>query len=183
MKSLKIIGVLTVTSLLSGWLLSYTYKNLSKPIEENLKQEIRKNIFSLVEGAFTIEEYKKDTLSLYKVLDRDDYLLAYCLVGEGNGYQAEIKILVAVKPDLETLWGIEIIESSETPGLGARINSQEFKSSFQGLIAIPKVILVKRAPQRHNEVEAISGATISSRAVIKIINETLEVLRRMLKKD
>jgi len=83
---------------------------------------------------------------------------------------------------MNTMVGIEILESQETPGLGQEIASESFKSQFNGLKTSPDITYVKNEkPSKPNEVEAITGATISSRAVCAILNEKINELRR--KKD
>ena len=89
-----------------------------------------------------------------------------------------IKMLAGVQPDMNTLVGIEILESQETPGLGQEIASEKFKSQFNGLRTTPDITYVKnQKPSEPNEIEAITGATISSRAVVTILNGKINELR------
>ena len=101
------------------------------------------------------------------------------VLAEGQGYAGPIKMLVGIAPDLSRVLGIEVIESTETPGLGARINEEEFQNQFRGLSTRGGVEYVKgKAPQSDNQIQAITGATISSRTVVRIVNETIEDIRR-----
>jgi electron transport complex protein RnfG len=67
-----------------------------------------------------------------------------------------------------------VLESRETPGLGDKIyKDAEFVSNFSALSIEPEIVTVKKnTRERPNEVDAITGATISSKAVVRIINET-----------
>jgi electron transport complex protein RnfG len=66
---------------------------------------------------------------------------------------------------------MQVLESRETPGLGDRIyKDQAFVDQFRDLAVEPAVVLVKEAPTAPNQVDAITGATISSTAVVKIVN-------------
>ena len=66
---------------------------------------------------------------------------------------------------------MEVLESRETPGLGSRIaDDPGFHSQFNDLAVEPQVVLVKGHGDKPNDVDAITGATISSTAVVKIIN-------------
>ncbi len=86
--------------------------------------------------------------------------------------------MAGIKPDLETLVGIEILESQETPGLGQEITGDEFKAQFKGLMVLPEITYVKnKLPERPNEIQAVTGATVSSSAVCSILNEKIEKLR------
>ncbi len=72
--------------------------------------------------------------------------------------------------------GLAILESLETPGLGDKIEKDEaFINSFFDLLAEPEIICAKQRKEA-NQVDSISGATISSKAVVRIINETLASL-------
>ena len=67
---------------------------------------------------------------------------------------------------------MEVLESRETPGLGDKIiKDQEFLDNFRDLAIEPEVVAVKSGTRKApNEVDSISGATISSKAVVNIIN-------------
>jgi electron transport complex protein RnfG len=66
---------------------------------------------------------------------------------------------------------MEVLESRETPGLGDKIfKDEDFVANFRDLAVAPEVVVVKKGRTRENEVDAISGATISSHAVVRIIN-------------
>ncbi len=177
---IRMVVVLTGVCVGSGFLLSFSYKKLSCRIEQNQKRKVQERIFSLIDNAasFTLRDIGGRTL--YTVRDKSHHILGYCIIEEGNGYQGKIKILVGIKPDLKTLWGIDIIEHQETPGLGARIGEAHFKRQFKDLISVPQIDLVKRSPASHNEVQAISGATISSRAVVKIVNKAIGFFKKNL---
>ncbi len=93
-----------------------------------------------------------------------------------------IKIMAGIKEDLITLVGIEILDSQETPGLGQEITSDKFKSQFAGLKTLPGINYVKNTePTEPNEIQAVTGATISSRAVCAILNEKINELRKNLR--
>jgi electron transport complex protein RnfG len=70
---------------------------------------------------------------------------------------------------------MEVLESRETPGLGDKIiKDTDFVGNFRNLAVDPTVVVVKAGRTSDNEVDAISGATISSQAVVKIINMSNE---------
>ena len=68
---------------------------------------------------------------------------------------------------------MEILDSRETPGLGDKIYKDAvFVANFSNLVADPEIVTVKKGTRSApNEVDAITGATISSKAVVRIINE------------
>jgi len=92
------------------------------------------------------------------------------------GFQDVITLIYGFDPATGELMGMKVLESKETPGLGDKIEKDlAFVSQFQG--AAPPLAAVKRATGASGEVDAITGATISSRAVVRIINASLAELR------
>lgn len=107
--------------------------------------------------------------------------VGFAIAGELPGYQDVIRLIFGYDPDRDRVTGMKVLESKETPGLGDRI---EKDSSFLGEFAgvEPPLEGVKAGAGRggEREVDMISGATISSRTVIAIINRRLEELRSAL---
>ena len=66
----------------------------------------------------------------------------------------------------------------ETPGLGTKVTETEFKNQFNGLQCETEVDWIKGvAPSEPNEIQAVTGATISSKSVVQIVNDGLQALR------
>ncbi len=83
----------------------------------------------------------------------------------GKGYGGTITVMVAFDPD-DTVKQIKITEQSETAGLGARISTdKDFQNSFSGLPAEDFTV---------TDIHAISGATISSKAVTAAVNAAID---------
>ena len=182
-KSIQMILSLSIVGIISGISLVGIYKYARPRIEINAKKAIREAIFAVLPG---IENYKvimKDGKEIYKGLDSSGNLVGYAFTGEGGGYQGKIKIIVGVDPELKEIKGIEILESVETPGLGAKISSNWFKNQFKGLKTLPYIELIKEKKLKEsNQIQAITGATISSKAIVEIINKTLKEVREKLEK-
>ena len=109
---------------------------------------------------------------------KDGRILAYIVPTEGKGYGGSIKILVAVTPEGRVL-NFAIIESRETPGLGDKAGQKPFTSEIIGKTA--EHLVVTKNPQQRSEVLAISGATITSRAVTAAVKEAIEKVGKYLK--
>jgi Na+-transporting NADH:ubiquinone oxidoreductase subunit C len=90
---------------------------------------------------------------------------------KGAGFWGPISSLVAMNATLDTIKGIEILHQEETPGLGGRITEDNFKDQFKGKSVEPEI-----------SVDAITGATMTSRAFKKIINENVKSFREEFKK-
>lgn len=125
--------------------------------------------------------YDED-IEVYTIYSGNDTIpeniIGYSFESSGSGYGGTIDILVSLS-DLETINGISIINHMETPGLGARIVESSFTEQFKG-VPISDVKLRKDDGQ----IDAISGATISSLAVVKAVRETaLEKVALLREKD
>ncbi len=102
-------------------------------------------------------------------------------LGYGFNKAADISLFICIGPDLETIKGIEVLDHTETPGLGGRMTEDEFKSQFIGKKLKPKLSLVRqREVVGTNEVHAITGASYTSKGVENIINESMETLWKEL---
>jgi Na+-translocating ferredoxin:NAD+ oxidoreductase subunit G len=180
--TIKMISVLTVVGLISGAALVLVYQYASPLIDNNQKNEVKSAIFKIFPETKTYEEKEIDENPYFIVKDNAGKLLGYAFIATGNGYQGEIKMMAGIESDLKTMVGIEILESQETPGLGQEISGDNFKNQFKGLTAEPEIIYIKNAkPTKPNEIEAVTGATISSRAVCSILNDTIAKIKGKIK--
>ena len=178
----RMILVLTVVGVFSGLSLVYMARYAEPHIARHKQEAIREAIERVLPGVARVEEVQRGELVLYRGTDASGKPVGYAFITEGPGYQGTIQLMVGVSPDLTKLTGMEVLESVETPGLGARITEPEFREQFQGLKASPGIGYVKagRKPAP-NEITAITGATISSRSVVDIVNRGLEEVRRIIK--
>lgn len=100
--------------------------------------------------------------------------VGYCVNTTASGFGGDISMMVGVNPD-GTLAGIEILSHGETAGLGAKCEKDDFKSQFAGKTAPLSVI--KSGTASSNQIQAITGATITSTAVSKGVNNAVELLQ------
>lgn len=180
-KSLYMVLVLGIVGLISGILLVVVYKYASPRIEAIRREELKRAIFKVVPQTETYKEIVLEGESIYKCFDVDEELIGLAFLAEGSGYQGKIKIMVGTDVKLTTIKGIQILENVETPGLGARIDSEEFKLQFYRLNISDKISYIRRkAPSRPGEIQAITGATITSRSVVNILNKKIEKIRQLI---
>lgn len=107
----------------------------------------------------------------------------FCVTVAPQGFGDKINMIVGVKPDLESYYGIKIISLSETPGLGAKASEKSFYNQYsdnkKGILTV-----VKNSPQTtENQINAISGATITSNAVTQGANNALEIVKLLNEKE
>jgi len=98
-------------------------------------------------------------------------VIAYVIPSESKGYAGAIKLLVAVGPDNKVL-RYTILESKETPGLGDKAAKAPFTEQFAGKIS--ENLKVTKDAGNKNDVQAISGATITSRAVTLAVKNAVD---------
>ncbi len=176
----KMIIALTLVGVVSGATLVMVYNATIDKIKFNVNQAQDRAIREIFKDADKIEETKEE--GVFKVTDKEGKLLGYAFTAEGNGYQGIIKMIAGVDPEFTKLNGMEVIESQETPGLGAEIAGTPFRSQFEGLSITHPIEYVKnQKPVEPYQIEAITGATISSRAVVNILNIRIGEIKKVLR--
>ena len=182
-----------VLGLLLGIVNEITKEPIAKvnyEIEQNAYREVFKDAdsFEAVEG-FTAKdaakiiaksEYTADEITDVKAAkDKDGNILGYVInVTSHEGSQADISLSVGIRMD-GTLNGYSITSISETPGLGMLVKEKPFYSQFENK-AEESYNVVKSTPAADNEIESVTGATISSRAVTNAVNASLVYFRTAL---
>lgn len=179
-KIYKMVLTLTILGLISGIALSMVSNYTDPLIEENEQEALREAVFYVIRPTEEYEERSVDGKVIYESYDSSGDLVGYAFTASGGGYQGTIELMVGVGTDLEEIKGIQILASEETPGLGGKIRGDDFKNQFRGLEAEGNVGLVKSEEPDQGEIQAITGATISSQAVVDIINEELSRVRGIL---
>lgn len=111
----------------------------------------------------TVDSLDKELVKEVNEVKIDGTLGAYILVTEVKGAYSQITVATAVDVNSNTVLGIQVVEQGETPGLGDAVCNEDFTGKFQGLSAAEEV-----------QVDIISGATISSKAVIEAVNNALD---------
>jgi electron transport complex protein RnfG len=130
-------------------------------------------------GSITVNSGGKSvSYPLYRV-SRNGTLAGWVLKAGGQGYADRIELLLGLDPDQETITGLFILEQKETPGLGNKIITPEWRGQFIGKrIKVP--LMVVKKGKTDNAIDAITGATISSRSVTAIVNRTIGDVRGRL---
>ena len=103
-----------------------------------------------------------DSLLVYPAKSGEDLLGFAIKTYSAKGYSGEIWIMLGIDQEGKVT-KYEVLEHKETPGLGSKISDEKFKNQFLGISVAPKV------KKDGGEIDAISGATISSRAICEAI--------------
>jgi electron transport complex protein RnfG len=184
--SFRLIATLGIAGLLSGLIIVSVYEATLPTIKAWQAKVLREAVFKVLpgttrserlvvqDGELTPKETEdKDDDPIFAGYAADGTLIGYAIPSEGPGFQDVIKLLYGYRPEERIITGMEVLESRETPGLGDKIyKDQHFVAEFHDLAVDPEVVAVKKGTgSAPNEVDAITGATISSKAVVRIINE------------
>ena len=116
----------------------------------------------------------KKTERVYRGFDADGRPTGYAISASEPGFADQIGLLFGYDPRTRTVLGMKVLATKETPGLGDKIEKPGFTTQFVGRIA--PLIGLKAAPEPADRsgVAMVTGATISSRTVIKAINNAAE---------
>jgi len=125
-------------------------------------------------NAFRFQKIVSDTIIYYEGYDASETLVGYALIANQNGYSGEIQIMVGVNLNLK-INKVVILTQTETPGLGSNCKKPEFLNQFVN-ISLQDLILDKNG----GKIISITGATITSRAIVKSIKEKLDLLLMVL---
>ena len=129
-QTVHMIATLTIIGSLVGALLSYIAGWAAPKIEINKKRDTEEAIYKVQPDTKKFEKVNEANFEVYKVFDDSGNVLGYAMPYEGNGFQGKIRLMFGIKNDLKELTGLEILEQSETPGLGAKIVDDDFRAQF-----------------------------------------------------
>lgn len=161
--------LLLICAIVAG-VISFIYSLTAEQYEKNIqatKNDAIGEIFGL--EAPTCKEIAKGDTTVYTVYNGDT-LIGYCVESASAGFGGDVALMVGYGAD-RALLGVSVIAHSETPGLGAKVAESAFLDQFKGQSG---------ALVLGEGVDAVSGATISSRAVTNAVNLATEALETAL---
>jgi electron transport complex protein RnfG len=162
---LKITFNLVTIYLAGGLILALVYAKTSPIMYRNAVLEKENALKMLIPEADSIDKLGDWTIhdkhAEYFVAKKGDAVAGYIIQSFGKGYSSYINTLIAVDPDFKVR-KISILGHAETPGLGDEIEAESFQNQFIG--KGPDHLTVLKT-ETTDYIQAISGATISSRAV------------------
>lgn len=184
--SLRMILTLGSVGLLASILLVMTYTVTLPYIEANqaayLLQSIRDvlpdaeaNVAWTLDGDHVTQDESATGPRFFAGFDSTGALYGFAIEAQGQGYADVIRIIYGYRPACSCIIGMKVLESRETPGLGDKIGTDPaFRSNFDALdvrLDDGGIALIKQVGKTNPwEIDAISGATISSQAITDILN-------------
>lgn len=125
---------------------------------------------------------KADRAKFYNVYEAryQGDLKGWVVKTKGQGYADAIELLLGLSPDLRTITGLFVLDQKETPGLGNKIITDTWRGQFVDAPADRDLVVVKTGASQPGEIDAVTGATISSKSVTAMINTAIGDLRKPL---
>ncbi|HDN98112.1 MAG: hypothetical protein DRP67_04270 [Candidatus Omnitrophota bacterium] len=176
MKRKEIIGgiiVLFLVTSLCGFLLAEVYKATSPKIEKQKRLEEEKLNKEIFPEGEKFEKVKKGDVEYFVVYDKKKRKIGRIYTIKSLGYGGYIYLKVGIDNNFK-IKGVKILQHNETPGLGAKITEDKFLNQFKN-IGIENLYLKKDNPK--GKIDSITGATISSRAVVNGIRKLMEKIK------
>jgi electron transport complex protein RnfG len=197
--SSAMIRTLTLIATISGLLVVFVVEMTRPLIAENQRLAVEQAIFQVIPAAVQWQEYLlRDTklvpadgtasgISIYAGFNQQGELSGIATEAVAQGYADTIRLLYGYNPACECITGIKILKSAETPGLGDKIfKDLNFIDNFKALLASLNsdqsalrnaIVTVKHGKKTEPwQIDSISGATVSSRAVGKALNDSTQYL-------
>ncbi len=187
---LRLILTLGIAGSLSGLLLVTVFLATAPAIERNRIEALERAALDVLPGAERFEVFVEQDgrvvrhdpslgspsgTTVYAGFDGDGEPIGFAIPGSGPGFQDTLEILIGWDPFRRRVIGMAVLETRETPGLGDKIiTDPDFTASFESLSVEPTAVLVgPGARSEENEVDGISGATISAQAIVNIVNDSV----------
>lgn len=114
----------------------------------------------------------------FEAVDADGAPLAWLISAAEKGYGGDVPVLIVIDLDGQ-ITGVKVLGNNETPGLGKKVADKAFIGQFTGQSA-ENVFAVKTAAADQVLIDAVTGATISSRAVTNAVNAVLAFYQSQL---
>ncbi len=204
--SAKLISTLAVVAMISGLLVVLVYEFTKPIIAENQRLATERAIFKVLPTAtsrltFVVDQ---DKLSLaddktvgeliYAGYDKNNQLVGIALNAAAQGYQDTVRLLYGYQPNSGCITGFDVLKSTETPGFGTKITTDpDFLANFKCLDAkvnpeqsrlIHAIKTVRHGTKQHDwEIDAISGSTITSNAIGRMLNQSGQALHPAIAKN
>ena len=185
--------LLIVASFFFGLLIAITNAAWAPRIEQNKIDKLNDLMRDLLskaqhfelEAELEIESFrgKKVKSNIYKAISDANTCVGWVFNASGSGFADKIELVVAVDKDFQKIAGFDILTSNETPGFGDQIKLPWYRSQFAGTPA-EELQLVKTgdAEKIDSEIVAVTGATVSSEAVVEIINNSITQIKDQMQK-
>jgi electron transport complex protein RnfG len=199
--SATLVRTLGLVATICGVLIVGAYQGTLPAVTANRRIAMERAVFKLIPAARSLQGYyasaggllpdsaeaPPDAVRFFAAYDADGKLKGIATEGAARGYADMVRVLYAYDPGCQCVTGMGVVSMRETPGIGDKVyTDQDFIANFRALdvklngdlsALSNAVATVKHGKKSHPwEIDAISGATITSRAIGKGINDSAQAL-------
>lgn len=199
--SLPMFRAMVGIGLVCALIIALTYEITLPIIDQNKAEALEAGVFRVLPGAVSqrtfrltpdhrFEPYSGSGAGerlIYAGYDAQGRFVGVAIEARGQGFADVIRFLYGYSPERQVVIGFLVLESKETPGLGDKIaHEAHFLANFEGLDAslnaagdglLQTVVAVKQGQKKHPwEIDGITGATISSKAIGNAIQQSIGVM-------
>ncbi|MEW5769887.1 MAG: FMN-binding protein [Pseudomonadota bacterium] len=203
--SVAMIRTLGVVATICGVLIVTAFESTLDAVNANKKIALERAVFKVIPGAASVREYvagpagvrraeagaAASEVKFYAAYDQAGALRGVAAEGAAKGYADTVRVLYAYDPAKQAITGLGVVSMRETPGIGDKIyTDQAFLANFVALDArlaadmkslANAIRVVKHGSKQHPwEIDAIAGATVTSKAVGRGIDESAQRLLPLL---
>ena len=195
--SFRIVATLSLAGIMAGVLLIFVYQAtlpailahkaemLRLSVSEVLQEPASYDTLYLVDDKLTMElpegAQEKDFEKVFLGRDANGAAVGFAVVHNRAGFQDQVKVIFGYDPRSNKMMGMKVLESKETPGLGDAIEkNMDFVEQFTRTEAPLVGVKAGSGTGSVHEIDMITGATISSKVVVTIINEAYDRWQPML---
>ncbi|MFO7726126.1 MAG: FMN-binding protein [Oceanipulchritudo sp.] len=203
----SLILTLGIIAMMSGLLVVTTYQVTKPIIAANRQEALEKAVFSVLpeatskvnfrldeEGLRRLEGDEMGQANLFAGYDETGELAGIALEGAARGYQDVVRILYGYSPESECVIGMTVMESTETPGLGDKVETDpDFLANFEclearlneaGTAMRNEIVTVKSGEKTEPwQIDGISGATVTSQAIGTAIRRSSREMLPLIEKN
>jgi electron transport complex protein RnfG len=198
----KMIATMVLVASFCGVLIVGAFEGTRDAIAENKRIMVERAVFKVLPGAASVREYAATAagvrpladaavpeggLKFYAAYDRAGALKGIAAEAAAKGYADTVRVLYGYDAQCQCIVGIGVVSMRETPGIGDKIiTDKAFLQNFEALdvrvnaelTALANAVKVVKHGGKRNawEIDAIAGATITSRAVARGINDSAQSL-------
>lgn len=203
----KMLGAMAGIGIICAFLIVLTYEGTAATIEKNKAAALEQAIYKVIPDisdikAFQLNEDGSMTVSkgsdnkvkkIYAGYDKTVTLKGIAIQGNGKGYGDVLNLLYGYDPVEQKIIGFNVLESKETPGIGDKIEKGTFPDNFKSMdVSLNdqkdklknNIITVKHGEKKNSyEIDGITGATVTSRAVGNILNTSANEWMPVIQKN
>jgi electron transport complex protein RnfG len=185
--------LLLAASFCFGLLIAMTNAALSGRIERNKAAKLNNLTRALLPGAEVFQPVEADiqvrrpdgsteNARVFEVLSDDQQRLGWRFNADGTGFAGPVELVIAVDQNFQKIMGFDVLTSSETPGFGDQIKSDYYRKQYVGAPTEPLALVKTGDPTViDNQIVAITGATVSSTAVVDVVNTFVTQIKSQLR--